>query len=167
MLHAKGSSPVVNSNRGFTLIELLIVVAIIAILAAIAVPNFLEAQTRTKVSASMADIRTVVMAVETYSIDWNDYPYYPSSQMFPSSSFMGSDDPETERLLKGYTPVSITTPLAYLTSLPIDVFAYADADSLGFENPLQLYSYDQKNEINRQWVGHGLRAGTDFEYAMI
>src|SRR5215207_257564 len=59
---------------GFTLIELLIVVAIIAILAAIAVPNFLEAQTRSKVARIRADIRTVATGLETYAVDNNKYP---------------------------------------------------------------------------------------------
>ena len=55
--------------RAFTLIELLIVVAIIAILAAIAVPNFLEAQVRAKVSRVKSDMRSLATAIETYRID--------------------------------------------------------------------------------------------------
>lgn len=61
-------------QRAFTLIELLIVVAIIAILAAIAVPNFLEAQTRAKVSRVKADVRSLGVAAESYYVDNNDYP---------------------------------------------------------------------------------------------
>ena len=61
-------------RKGFTLIELLIVIAIIAILAAIAVPNFLEAQTRAKVSRVKADQRSLATGLEAYYVDNNNYP---------------------------------------------------------------------------------------------
>ena len=59
---------------GFTLIELLIVVAIIAILAAIAAPNLLEAQTRSKVSRVHADMRSISTGLEAYRVDNSHYP---------------------------------------------------------------------------------------------
>lgn len=74
-----------KARKGFTLIELLIVVAIIAILAAIAVPNFLEAQTRSKVSRAQADIRALTTAIESYHTDNNAYPvpYYEQALSTP------------------------------------------------------------------------------------
>ena len=67
--------------RGFTLIELLIVVAIIAILAAIAVPNFLNAQVRAKVARSEAEIRNLKNSLESFFIDNNSYPPMDRNQM--------------------------------------------------------------------------------------
>lgn len=61
-------------ERGFTLIELLVVIAIIGILAAIAIPNLLNALQRGKQKRTMADIRTLATAVETYNADNSSYP---------------------------------------------------------------------------------------------
>jgi type II secretion system protein G len=100
-------------RRGFTLIELLIVVAIIAILAAIAVPNFLEAQTRAKVSRLAADLRSLRTAIESYVIDYNQYPETDTGADFP---------------LVGSGPMRLTTPTAYMTSIPQSPF---QEDKLG------------------------------------
>ena len=86
-----------KTMSGFTLIELLIVVAIIAILAAIAIPNYLAAQTRAKVSRVNSEERTIACGLECYLVDNNTYPY---------SCLCGC----------------ITTPISYLSKLPKDPF---------------------------------------------
>ncbi len=63
-----------RNQKGFTLIELLIVVAIIGIIAAIAIPNLLNAIDRGKQKRTMADIRSIGTALESYAIDNNFYP---------------------------------------------------------------------------------------------
>ena len=63
-----------RKERGFTLIELLIVVAIIGIIAAIAIPNLLNAVQRGKQKRSMGDMRTTATAIEAYAVDNNIYP---------------------------------------------------------------------------------------------
>lgn len=97
------TSKVIPTRKGFTLIELLIVVAIIAILAAIAVPNFLEAQIRSKVSRAKSDMRTIATALEAYHVDNNHYP----------ETYI---TPRWERFFP------LTTPISYISSVPEDPF---------------------------------------------
>jgi prepilin-type N-terminal cleavage/methylation domain-containing protein len=95
-------------TQGFTLIELLVVVAIISILAAIAVPNFLEAQTRAKVARVRSDLRTLATGVESYAVDNNRSPFDGA----PGSDHFGWVNAQAQ----------MTTPIAYLTSVLADVF---------------------------------------------
>lgn len=66
-----------RKQKGFTLIELLIVIAIIGIIAAIAIPNLLNALDRSRQKRSMSDIRTWGSALGTYLVDFNFYPFDP------------------------------------------------------------------------------------------
>ena len=63
-----------RNSKGFTLIELLIVVAIIGIIVAIAIPNLLNAIQRAKQRRTMGDERSIATAVEAYAVDYNRYP---------------------------------------------------------------------------------------------
>ena len=107
---------------GFTLIELLIVVAIIAILAAIAVPNFLEAQTRATVTRVKSDIRTFGVALEAYKLDHSQIPTV--QPLRPRLDFFANyldivNDPLKARRHPGHL---LTSPIAYIEQVPVDPY---------------------------------------------
>ncbi len=94
-------------KRAFTLIELLIVVAIIGILAAIAVPNFLNAQTRAKITRVRADMKALSTGLEMYYLDRNSY-------------IPDANGEALARYMRGFH--CLTTPVAYLSGPLRDPF---------------------------------------------
>jgi len=114
-----GNAPRVDTprtQRAFTLIELLIVVAIIAILAAIAVPNFLESQTRAKISRIMADQRSVATGLESYAVDYNAYP----PNLLDAAGRTNVMNMSMGKM--PFIPYTLTTPVSYMTGVPLDHF---------------------------------------------
>lgn len=121
-------------RSAFTLIELLIVVAIIAILAAIAVPNFLEAQTRAKVSRTKADMASIATALESYRVDSNKYP--DPTYIAGGSCYI--------------LPAALTTPIGYISSYPRDPFGEPDGRDLYLVyNISKDYYYATKNYFDK------------------
>ena len=127
-------------TAAFTLIELLIVVAIIGILAAIAVPNFLGAQLRAKVARVNAELRGLSTAIEAYRSDNGAYIPW---QLTPEIQ---------QRFGRWGSMLMLTTPIAYLNSVPGDDFHPVNIQATGEENPIDRefpYAYWNAKELGQ------------------
>lgn len=118
-----------KKRNAFTLIELLIVVAIIGILAAIAVPNFLNAQMRAKIARGLSDMRSLSTGIEQLRLDkgvllvdfWDDDTAKGQDRM--SEIFQGIGGATTND--RGGTAglwAPLTSPISYMASIPVDPF---------------------------------------------
>ena len=126
----------INKRRGgFTLVEIMIVVAIIALLAAIAVPGFLRARKRSQASRILNDLRMIDAAVDQYAIetnrstnnpvgtqDWTNYLKKGSALYNTGSSLLGS----------AYGPQTVDTIPKVPTN---DYNVLSDVASTGFWSP--------------------------------
>lgn len=152
-------------RSGFTLIELLIVVAIIAILAAIAVPNFLQAQIRAKIAKVEGDFYSVAVAMESYYTDYQEYV-----RAVPGAYF--------EELRP------LTTPVKYMANIPLDPFkpwdicprdrdrdgrcvaqgsAAAYLNDGGGYNMVRYHPNSIGRDVHNLWTMHGLGPDADEE----
>ncbi len=151
----------VSRKDAFTLIELLIVVAIIGILAAIAVPNFLNAQIRAKIASCEGDQRSLATALESYRMDNNMYP----------------PTPNTAANLRFARLAKLTSPVAYMTTVLIDpflgkVFSAVEERAYPFWDPKTADGAKDANSFRElpyegsrkgRWVLHGTGPDQDYE----
>ncbi len=141
-------------SRAFTLIELLLVIAVIAILAAIALPNFLEARTRAGLARTRADLRTLATALESYRVDTNRYP--------PHGERLANGTVNVPAVAAGITTVEftpglpLTTPVAYLATLPTDRLLLP-----GAPEPLRPYGYIESDRMRDILLARGFTASAN------
>ena len=111
-------------RSSFTLIELLIVVAIIGILAAIAVPNFMNARMRATLTRVLADMVAFEKAYEMYRLDKNSFPPHVGSHPRWQNKY-------------------VTTPVAYLNSIPKDPFQQSMGERLDLPMSALMYTHGE------------------------
>ncbi|MFH1744244.1 MAG: prepilin-type N-terminal cleavage/methylation domain-containing protein [bacterium] len=163
-----------RKREGFTLIELLIVVAIIGILAAIAVPNFMNARVRAKMSRALADMKTLSTGVEQLRLDrglllvdfWDDDT--EEGQQRLRDDFRGVGGSHNNRGGTAGIWAPLTSPVAYLSSIPVDPFfspVLGDdvKSNLIAEDIIAPYAYmyaDEDPKIPSDDIGLALYYGT-------
>lgn len=126
----------ISRIRAFTLIELLIVVAIIGILAAIAVPNFLNAQTRAKVARCYSDLKSIATGFDMYNMDNNGYPFFGGTAWGSDSIYR-----------------CLTTPISYMSSIPRDVFLNEKSGDVEQHNHFYYYpAWNVKEVVKAGWT---------------
>jgi len=132
-----------KQRKGFTLIELMIVIAIIIILAAIAIPNYLRMTDRARRSRVAGDFTSIATALGAYQIDWGMYPKIVS----PGEEFgKGKPDAVITGELSGGAKATANVPSATTLTGEVGPIEYMSATSINA-------MYDPFIPANGYWYG--------------
>lgn len=102
----------VKNRKGFTLIELLIVVVIIGILAAIAIPKFAATKDKAKLASVKTDLRNVMTAQEAYFSDYATYGTFAQLQAASNFSLSSGNTMTVTGASNGYTATATNTTIS-------------------------------------------------------
>ena len=122
------------SQGGFTLVELMVVVAIIALLAAIIIPNYVHSRASAAVAQSEANMKQIATALELY---YTDNQQYPQNSADVSPALFAAGDATTKSTTTGGNPYLNATPVNALQRKP---YAYAFVGGAG--NTTETYTLE-------------------------
>lgn len=151
-------------RKGFTLIELMVVIAIIIILAAIAIPNYLNMTKRAKNSRLASDMATLATGLETFRTDWGNYPVVataeavnlPGSSIYAELAGTGAS-PATVNLAANTNAIGEKGPIEYIKAgtlqsitnpfgLPTANSVMYKSDAVGASQTWTLYAQTDTNK---------------------
>lgn len=141
-----------RKSKGFTLIELMVVIVIIGILVAIALPNFISAQDRAKISSVKANAHTVQTMLETYAVDYQGK--YPTNrtELYNGANVTGGNNYWKE--LKN--PFTAATSTSSVADIPAAVTVGATSASVaGGAAGVVYYNPLTGTPITKYWIYGG------------
>ena len=151
-----------KQRKGFNLIELMIVIAIIIILAAIAIPNYLRMTDRARRSRVAGDFTSIATALGAYQIDWGMYPKIESAEEFGK----GKPDAAITGELSGGAKATANVPSATTLTGEKGGIEYMSATSINSMYdpfiPANGYWYGSADGSN--WVLYTLEKGSTYLY---
>jgi prepilin-type N-terminal cleavage/methylation domain-containing protein len=146
-----------TSKRGFTLIELMVTIAVIAVLAAILIPNFIHARAQAQTSACEENLKDIATALEEYAVDHNGS--YPASGDVEPNLFGGANN-----LYMGTTPIDPASGQGYHFDIPGvgvctgDTYRLRDSNGHDTSTLTSLPSYNGTSTGIRYCPSSGIRA---------